>query len=89
MTAGPQDWPLPIPLVENAGAWSFDTMAGKHEILLRRIGRNELDAITVCHGYVEAQMEYASEPRGDSKVVQYAQRVIAGPKNPIIESEKK
>jgi len=79
VTVGPEDWPLPIPLVENAGAWSFDTVAGKHEILLRRIRRNELDAITVCHGYVEAQMEYASEPRGDSKVVEYARRVVAGP----------
>jgi DUF2950 family protein len=76
---GKEDWPLPIPLVENAGAWSFDTVAGKREILMRRIGRNELDAIQVCHGYVEAQEEYAAEPRGGSKVVQYAQRVIAAP----------
>jgi hypothetical protein len=79
VTVGPEDWPLPIPLVEKAGTWSFDTVAGKHEILLRRIGRNELDAITVCNGYVEAQMEYVSEPRGDSKLVQYARRVVAGP----------
>jgi hypothetical protein len=79
VTVGPDDWPLPIPLVQNAGKWSFDTVAGKHEILLRRIGRNELDAINVCRGYVEAQEEYASAPRGDSKVVQYAQRVIAAP----------
>ncbi|HEY6931561.1 MAG TPA: DUF2950 domain-containing protein [Thermoanaerobaculia bacterium] len=76
---GTEDWPMPIPLVEIAGAWRFDTVAGKREILMRRIGRNELDAIQVCHGYVEAQEEYASEPRGGSKVVQYAQRVIATP----------
>jgi hypothetical protein len=74
--AGPDDWPLPIPLVEKEGKWSFDTAAGKHEILLRRIGRNELDAIEICRGYVEAQEEYASEPRGGAKVPQYAQRVI-------------
>jgi hypothetical protein len=73
---GGEDWPMPIPLVEKEGAWSFDTAAGKHEILLRRIGRNELDAIDICQGYVEAQEEYASEPRGGSKVNQYAQRVI-------------
>src|SRR5262249_54868518 len=73
---GPDDWPLPIPLVEKEGKWSFDTAAGKREILMRRIGRNELDAIEVCQGYVEAQEEYASEPRGGSKVNQYAQRVI-------------
>jgi DUF2950 family protein len=73
---GREDWPLPVPLVEKAGSWSFDTAAGKREILMRRIGRNELDAIDVCHGYVEAQEEYASEPRGGSTVTQYAQRVI-------------
>jgi hypothetical protein len=76
---GAEDWPLPVPLVEKAGSWSFDTAAGKREILMRRIGRNEIDAIDVCHGYVEAQEEYASEPRGGSTVTQYAQRVIGSP----------
>jgi hypothetical protein len=73
---GSDDWPLPIPLVEQEGKWKFDTAAGKQEMLFRRIGRNELDAIEICQGYVEAQEEYASEPRGGAKVVQYAQRVI-------------
>jgi hypothetical protein len=73
---GNEDWPLPIPLVERESKWSFDTAAGKREILMRRIGRNELDAIEVCEGYVEAQNEYASVPRGGSEVPQYAQRVI-------------
>jgi hypothetical protein len=76
LNVGPEDWPLPIPLVQENGKWRFDSAAGRQEILLRRIGRNELDAIEVCHGYVEAQEEYASELRGDAKVVQYAQRVI-------------
>ena len=76
VVVGPDDWPLPISLVEKEGKWMFDTTAGKREILMRRIGRNELDAIQVCNGYVEAQEEYASEPRGGAKVPQYAQRVI-------------
>jgi hypothetical protein len=76
LTVGPEDWPLPIPLVAKGGTWRFDTAAGRREILLRRIGRNELDAIEVCRGYVEAQVEYASELRGGSKTLQYAQRVI-------------
>jgi Protein of unknown function (DUF2950) len=79
LIVGADDWPMPIPLVQKAGGWSFDTGAGRHEILLRRIGRNELDAIEVCRGYVEAQNEYASEPRGGSAVPQYAQRVIGTP----------
>ena len=73
---GNEDWPLPIPLVKGQAGWRFDTVAGKREILFRRIGRNELDAIEVCRGYVEAQIEYASEPRGTATDVQYAQRVI-------------
>jgi len=76
LNVGPDDWPLPIPLVEAGGKWRFDAAAGRQEILLRRIGRNELDAIEVCHGYVEAQEEYASELRGGSSVPQYAQRVV-------------
>ncbi|HJQ97204.1 MAG TPA: DUF2950 family protein, partial [Candidatus Polarisedimenticolaceae bacterium] len=76
IVVGDQDWPLPIPLVKGTAGWRFDTAAGKKEILLRRIGTNELDAIEICHGYVEAQEEYASEPRGHATTVQYAQRVI-------------
>jgi hypothetical protein len=76
VNVGPDDWPLPIPLVESGAAWRFDSAAGRQEILLRRIGRNELDAIEVCRGYVEAQEEYASEPRGGGHSLQYAQRVI-------------
>ena len=80
LVVGTEDWPMPIPLVETAaGKWRFDTAAGRREILVRRIGRNELDAIEICHGYVEAQEEYASEPRGGSKAIQYAQKVIGSP----------
>jgi hypothetical protein len=76
MVVGKEDWPVPIPIVQSGGVWRFDTAAGRREILLRRIGRNELDAIEVCRGFVEAQEEYASEPRGGSKTLQYAQRII-------------
>ena len=76
MTVGNEDWPVPIPIVEAGGRWRFDGAAGRQEVLLRRIGRNELDAIEVCEGYVEAQEEYASELRGDSKIYQFAQHVI-------------
>jgi len=79
LIVGAEDWPMPIPLVEESGKWRFDSAAGRREILLRRIGRNELDAIEVCHGYVEAQEEYASELRGGATVVQYAQKVIGTP----------
>ena len=68
-----------IPAVKVGSAWSFDSKAGLNEILLRRIGRNELDAIEICRGYVEAQKEYAEKKHGDSHVNQYAQKVISTP----------
>ena len=79
LAVGPETWPLPIPLVEREGEWSFDTEAGRQEILYRRIGRNELDAIEICHGYVEAQHEYALEKRDGSLVNQYARRIVSTP----------
>jgi DUF2950 family protein len=79
LSIGEDDWPVPIPIVRDGSQWRLDTKAGRQEILFRRIGNNELDAIEVCHGYVEAQEEYASEKRDGSSVNQYAQRVISTP----------
>jgi hypothetical protein len=79
ITVGNDEDPLPIPLVKNKGKWSFDSKLGREEILNRRIGANELDAITICRGFVEAQHDYAQEKHDDSKVNQYAQRIISTP----------
>lgn len=79
LAVGPGEWPVPIPLVLDEGQWRFDSEEGGEEILLRRIGQNELDAIEVCLGYVEAQYEYASERRGGFTINQYARRVISTP----------
>ena len=70
---------MPIPIVKRNGKWFFDTKAGREEMLYRRIGANELDAIQICRGYVEAQHEYALEKHDGSEVNQYAQRVISTP----------
>ncbi len=56
---GKDDWPFPIPIVKTEKGWKFDTRAGRQEILARRVGRNELNAIQVCLAYVDAQKEYA------------------------------
>jgi Protein of unknown function (DUF2950) len=79
ISVGNDALPLPIPLVKQSGKWVFDTGLGRQEILRRRIGANELNAITICRGFVEAQHEYASEKHDDSKVNQYAQNIISTP----------
>ena len=80
ITIGTNDYPFPIPLMKSAaGRWFFDTDAGKAQILARRIGRNELEAIEVCQTYVVAQREYASKDRDGSDVLQYAQRFKSQP----------
>ena len=60
---GADDFPFPIPLVNNKTGWEFDPAAGRIEILYRRIGRNELDAIQTSLAYVDAQNEYAEKDR--------------------------
>jgi len=79
LIVGNDNFPLPIPIVEQKGKWFFDTKVGREEILNRRIGANELNAIEICRGFVEAQHEYAQEKHDDSKVNQYAQHVLSTP----------
>jgi hypothetical protein len=79
LTVGNDDFPMPIPIVKQKGKWIFDMKAGRQEILNRRIGTNELDAIAICRGFVEAQENYSQEKHDDSKVNQYAQRIISTP----------
>jgi len=81
LLVGKEDWPFPVPLVKLGDKWFFDAKAGRREMLYRRIGANELDAINICHGYVDAQNEYALQKRDGYDVNQYAQRVISTPGN--------
>jgi len=75
---GAENWPLPISIVKNSsGAWYFDTEDGKKEILYRRIGTNENDAIDVLDGLVDAQREYASQPRDGDKTKHYASKFLS------------
>ena len=79
LLVGKDDWPLPIPIVLVNGQWYFEVEQGKQEILMRRIGGNELDAIEVCRGYVEAQNDYVEEGRTGSGVLHYAAKIISSP----------
>jgi len=79
LLVGKEDWPFPVPLVKSGAKWSFDAVSGKKELSYRRLGSNELDAIRVCHGYVEAQYEYAMQPQEGYTANQFAQVVISTP----------
>jgi hypothetical protein len=77
LTVGNDGWPFPVPIVRSGRKWIFDSKQGRNEILYRRIGANELDAIKICKGFVEAQKDYASEVHDNSGVNQYAQKIIS------------
>jgi hypothetical protein len=79
LVVGTEEWPLPIPIIKEKGKWQFDSATGHQEVLNRRIGENELDAIAVCRGYVEAQLEYASQIHDGRTPNQYAQRIVSSP----------
>jgi hypothetical protein len=79
LSVGPDEWPLPIPIVKDGNTWRFDGVTGREEVFLRRIGRNELDAIEACRRYVEVQHEYASKKHDGARANQYAQKIISTP----------
>ncbi len=79
LTVGNEDWPMPIPIVKRSGKWIFDSRAGRDEVINRRIGSNELNAIQVLRGFVEAQMEYAADVHDKSGLNQYAQKLLSSP----------
>ena len=72
-SVGDDEWPVPIPLVKEAGGWRFDTAAGREEMINRRIGRNELHAIAVIRAIGDAQDEYEAADR-TVQGRQYAQK---------------
>ena len=79
LNLGEKNWPFPIPLVKKDGAWFFDTAAAQEEIVNRRIGEDELNAIAVCRTYLAAQREYASEDRTGDGVLRFALKLRSTP----------
>lgn len=79
LDVGPDDWPLPIPLLQTDGRWTFDTAAGAQTIVDRRIGRNELSAIRTLLAGVDAQRDYFNRMKQQSGPGAYATRFISTP----------
>ncbi len=77
LVMGNESWPFPIPIVQDQGAWRFDTKAGADEILYRRVGQNELAVMDVATAFVAAQREYASKGRDGQPAGLYAQRFVS------------
>jgi hypothetical protein len=75
---GADNWPFPVSIVKNGnGSWYFDTETGKKEILYRRVGRNENDAIDILHSLVDAQRDYMAETHDGDKTKHYASKFIS------------
>ena len=79
LTVGVDDWPMPVPLVKTGMRWSFDSAAGRDEVLARRIGRNELDTIQVLKAMADAEIEYARATGAGSGQLAYAQKFASSP----------
>ena len=79
LVIGPENWPFPVPLVENNGKWSFEPAQGQLEVRARRIGANEIDTIELCAGFVEAQKEYAQADRDKDGILEYAEFLSSAP----------
>jgi hypothetical protein len=76
---GDQAWPVPIPIVRKGDRWRFATEEGAGEIVNRRIGGNERNAIYVLRAYIDAQRAYAARDRDGDGVLQYAQKLASAP----------
>jgi len=79
LDVGPEDWPFPVPIVEDGGKWSFNPEQGELEVHARRIGANELDTIETMAGLVEAQMQYAAADRDGDGILEYAEYLTSSP----------
>jgi hypothetical protein len=79
LVIGDEAWPVPIPIVRAGDRWRFATEEGADEIVNRRVGGNERNAIYVLNAYIDAQRAYAARDRDGDGVLQYAQKVSSTP----------
>jgi hypothetical protein len=79
LSIGDEDWPFPVPICLTKGKWGFDASQTRVEMRARSVGADELDAIEICRGYVDAQKKYASEDRAKDGMLVYASRLMSAP----------
>lgn len=79
IATGETEWPMPVPMVKSGEGWTFDAKDGEREILVRRVGRNELDTIQTCLAFVDMQTEYAEADRNGDGLLEYAAHFVSKP----------
>jgi len=79
LEVGNDGWPFPAPIVKKGSTWAFDANEGRAEILYRRIGRNELDAMQTLLAIVDAQREYAATDADKNGFADYAKKFRSSP----------
>jgi hypothetical protein len=79
LLVGDDRWPLPIPLVRKSGHWYWDGAEGVRELIVRRIGANELRTIDVMHGFVAAEKDYAAAAHDGGPQGLYTQKLRSSP----------
>jgi len=77
LVTGAEESPFALPLMRKNGRWYWDVEEGKKEVRNRVIGANELTAINICNGYVEAQQTYAETDRDGNGVLEYARKIAS------------
>lgn len=80
LVVGLDDFPFPIPLVRDSAGWRFDTEQGAQEVIRRRVGADELEAIAVCRTYGATRQPPPGSWRGyNFRVAQGGGALVAYP----------
>jgi hypothetical protein len=79
LVVGRDFWPFPAPIVRTAAGWSFDAEAAREEVTMRRIGRNELEAIRILRRASEVQAAYRTVDHDGDGVMEYAASILSSP----------
>ena len=77
--AGREQWPFPAALVRSDGAWSFDAEGAREEVLMRRIGQNELAVIDVMRQAGAVQAAYRRTDHDGDGVMEFAAAILSSP----------
>lgn len=79
LMVGRELWSFPAPLLHQAKGWSFDAEAAREEVLMRRIGQNELAVIAIMHRAAGIQRLYRRTDHDGDGVMEFAATILSSP----------